>query len=518
MGVPKVVGADIELSNFILGMAGPEGTGRLASRRLLSVIRGVSSGVVSTPDGIDWGRKYLSSNGACAYIDSDHLEVATSETRSAFDHVAYWRAMLATVRDAMGAVNADLPPGCQLQVLANNSDGQGNSYGSHVSVLLSRDAWDTIFCRRAHYMAYLAAFQISSIVITGQGKVGAERSKPNADFQLSQRADFVQTLVSMDTMVFRGVVNSRDEPLCGLGRHAVDPPLARLHVIFFDNTLCQVATVLRVGMLQMVVAMLEAGVVNPDLTLDDPLDALEDFTRSPDLTARARLVNGAQWSAVDLQWGFLEEARRFAGRGGFEGVVPDADRLLALWEDTLVKLEARDFDALSRRLDWVLKRRLLQGVLERRPDLTWQSPAIRHLDQLYASVDERDGLFWPLEASGQVDCVVDAAAIERARHEPPPDTRAWTRAHLLRLAGNSRVELVDWDRVRVSLPTSRPPYYRARTVHLPVPFGHTRLENERHFTPAPPLAAVLDELGAADEPQLTAAPVVVVSPNYWSIQ
>ena len=252
MGVPKVVGADIELSNFILGMAGPEGTGRLASRRLLSVIRGMSSGVVSTPDSIDWGRKYLSSNGACVYIDSDHLEVATSETRSAFDHVAHWRAMLATVRDAMGEVNADLPPGCRVQVLANNSDGQGNSYGSHVSVLLSRDAWDTIFHRRAHYMAYLAAFQISSIVITGQGKVGAERDKPDVDFQLSQRADFVQTLVSLDTMVFRGVVNSRDEPLSGLGRHAVDPPLARLHVIFFDNTLCQVATVLRVGTLQMV--------------------------------------------------------------------------------------------------------------------------------------------------------------------------------------------------------------------------------------------------------------------------
>ena len=159
-------------------------------------------------------------------------------------------------------------------------------------------------------------------MLTGQGKVGAERGRPDADYQFSQRADFFETLVSLDTMGARGIVNSRDEPLCGIGRHAVDPPLARLHVIFFDSTLCQVATVLRAGTLQMVVAMIEAGFVNPNLALDDPLEALQAFSRSPGLTAQARLVNGLQRRAVDLQWGFLTEATRFAARGGFTAWCP----------------------------------------------------------------------------------------------------------------------------------------------------------------------------------------------------
>ncbi len=526
MVVPKILGADVELSNFILGMADPDGTGRLASRRLLAAIRGVSSGVIATAQAIDWGRKYLTTNGACAYIDSDHLEIAVSETRSAFDHVAHWRAMLRVAREAMDDVNADLPPGCRLQVLANNSDGQGNSYGSHVSVLLSRDAWDTIFCRRAHYLAYLAAFQISSIVLTGQGKVGAERDKGAVDYQISQRADFFETLVSLDTMNFRGIVNSRDEPLCGLGRNAHDPPLARLHSIFFDSTLCQVATVLRAGMLQMVTAMIEAGFVNANLALDDPLSALHAFTRSPELTAEASLVNGLRRRAVDLQWGFLAEATRFASRGGFEGVVPDTPRLLELWESTLTLLDARDFDALSRRLDWVLKRRLLQGLLDRHPDLGWQSPALRQLDQLYASLDLRDGPFWGLEDEGHVQRVIDASDIARAYAQPPDDTRAWTRAHLLRAASDradllgaataARVDLVDWDRVRLSLPAARPPWYRSRTAHLPVPFGHTRADNERHFAQEGiPLGVLLDELDATHDSVVAVVASPVYTPHTW---
>jgi len=46
----------------------------------------------------DRGRRFLPTNGGCAYIDLDHLELALPETLSAFDHVAYWRAMLHVAR------------------------------------------------------------------------------------------------------------------------------------------------------------------------------------------------------------------------------------------------------------------------------------------------------------------------------------------------------------------------------------------------------------------------------------
>lgn len=494
MNVPKIVGADVELGNFILGVSLEAGTGKTASRMLLAAIDGIESGVTVAAEALDWGRKYLPATGGCAYLDSDHLEIALAETFSAYDHVAYWRAMLSLVRGAVRRVNAHLPEDCRLYALANCSDGLGSSYGSHLNVLLTRDCWNEIMGTRPHYLAYLAAFQISSIVFTGQGKVGSECGRPHADFQLSQRADYMRTLASVDTMVNRGVINTRDEPLC-----AGHPELARLHVIFFDSTLNQASTLLRVGTMQMIVAMLEAREVDARLALDDPLDALGVWSRDPTLASRSRLVGGSSRTAVELQFEFLAAARRFHDQGRFEGIVPAADTLLTLWEDTLIKLGSRDFDALSRRLDWAAKYRLLQSVLDRRQDLDWHSPAVKQLDQLYASIDDMDGPFWALESDGHAERVIPDETIELARSEPPPDTRAWTRAHVLRLAGAERVERVDWDRVHVRTRTPHSRLPGTRVVHLPLPYGSTRADNERFFSGAASLEWVVEALRAADD-------------------
>jgi proteasome accessory factor A len=410
-------------------------------------------------------------------------------------------------------VNESLPDGCRLYALANCSDGLGNSYGSHMNVLVTRQAWEDIFVEKPHYLAYLAAFQISSIVFTGQGKVGSERGRPPADFQLSQRADFMETLTSMDTMVHRGVLNTRHEPHCGQPGRPAARALSRLHAIFFDSTLCQVATLLRAGTLQLVLALVEAGHVDARLALDEPLHALGHWSRDPTLAARARLAGGARLTAVELQWKIFEAAARWAARGLFAGIVPEADRLLALWGDTLARLEARDFDALSRRLDWAAKQRLLAGVLDRRPDLTWQSPAIKQLDQLYGSLDDRDGPFWALERSGQVEAVIGPDDVRRAEQEPPADTRAWTRAHLLRLAGDERVDRVDWDVVVVRGADRRVPIWQAHAVHLPLPFGSTRCANAQHFGDGASIESVLEALAAEE----VAAVPARWSPGVWMV-
>lgn len=436
---PKVLGADVELGNFILGDDTPGGTGAAASRRLLEEVRGVVSGPVASPQ--DTGRRFLPTNGGCVHIDLDHLEVALPETTSAYDHVAHWRAMLLLAREAAARANRRLPDGRRIEVVANNSDGLGQSYGSHVNVLLTRAAWDNIIRRKAHFLAYLAAFQVSSIVFTGQGKVGSENGRAPVAYQLSQRADFIETLLHYDTMSDRPIVNTRDEPLCGgavwadAAGNSDERELARLHVIFYDSTLCDTASLLRVGTLQIVVAMLEAGFVNPSLALDDPLDALQIWSRDPSLRSRARTVSGGGLTAVDLQFRFLREATKFADRGGCDGIVPRAAEILALWNDTLIKLRHRDFGVLARRLDWVLKLQMLQRAMTQRPDLTWTSPQVKCLDQRYPNLDESAGLFWTYEKAGMVDRLVRDDDVQRAVCEPPDDTRAWTRAHLLRRAG-----------------------------------------------------------------------------------
>lgn len=502
--VPKVCGGDVELGNFISGVDSVYGTGRMAARLLLNEIHGYpvdggwSTGYKFNPQ--DWGRQFLKENGSCAYVDLDHLELAQPETRSAYDHLACWQAMLRIARDALDAVNAKLPMGRRVVALVNNSDGLGNSYGSHLDFLITRRAWDNIFQRRMHHLLALASYQASSLVFTGQGKVGSENGRPPVDYQISQRADFFEVLVSIETMLHRPLVNSRDEPLCGKpsnGDGAFDAAncLARIHCIFYDNTLCHASSLLKVGVTQIILAMIEAGQINPALILDQPLDAVLRWSHDPSLRAQARLIGGELYTAVELQLRFLEDAAAFVESGGCDQVVPRAREILGLWADTLDKLKTGDFPSLARRLDWVLKGTLIQRTMDRHPELTWASPELKRLDLMYSSLG--DGLYWACERQGQVEHLVTDGQIERFVHEPPDDTRAWTRAQLLRCAQPDEVERVDWDEIRFWCRDAEGGSLKA--VRLGNPLAHTRSDCQQIFQQTNNLPELLDRLGAESE-------------------
>ena len=544
LGMPKLCGADFELGNLVLGMDLPRGTGALASHLLLREFDGLplsrkNQSVCYCPactarrraleygyttaeslgeecsmtkygsgyNAQDWGRKFLS-NGGCAYIDLDHLELCIPEVLSAHDHMAASHAMLRKARAALQTANARLPEGKKIVGLANNSDGQGHSYGSHLNFLLTRRAWSDLFERRLQHLLFLAAYQASSIVFTGQGKIGAENNRPPVPYQISQRADFFEMLMGLQTTWNRPLVNSRDEALCGPWYgHQASPDSAnkaRLHVIFYDQILCHTASVLKVGVMQIILAMIEAGRIRTSFTLDDPVEAVRQWSHDPTLQRHAQLASGRKLTAVELQLHFWEEAERFVVGGGCAGIVPDAQRILELWGDTLRKLRARDYPALARRLDWVLKLQILQRARQQRPDLEWSSPEIKHLDLMYASLDD-DGLYWTFEKNGLVDTLVTDAEIERFRTEPPENTRAWTHANLLRLAEPQQVERVDWDSITFSLKGDD--YWRREsTVNLTNPLGFTRTACEQVFQNGATLEEALEILGTAHPAPTTSFP------------
>ena len=540
--VPKICGADVELGNFLRGAESPQGTSSVASRLLLRQVHGIAQNNWSSwgwgygrshtsyadefnaedswgsggggYDPQDWGRKFLACNGGCVYIDLNHLELCIPEVTSARDFVSAWHAMLRIARGAQHAANALLKRQYRIEVLVNNSDGLGSSYGSHLSFLLSRRTWDAIFIRKLHYLLYLASFQASSIVVTGQGKVGAENDAPEVDYQLSQRADFFEAITGLQTTYRRPLVNSRDEALCGTPSYVYSSQdgsrwrqrskLARLHVIFYDSNLCHVACLLKVGMMQIVLAMLEEGQIRPELILDDPLDAIIRFSHDPTLQSKARTAAGQRLTAVEMQLRFLEEAQRFYERGGCEGVVPGAQQILALQADTLGKLRRGELDALVGRLDWVLKLRALEHAMARwkkqhatarRPELTWHSPEMKHMDHLYASLDPH-GLYWAYEKDGLVERVVEEQDIDRMVRQPPADTRAYTRAMLLRQAGPERVQHVDWDSVEFKGTSGSTGWPLHRTVKLSHPAGMGHNETGHLFTVGRSLDEILDELTA----------------------
>jgi len=523
--LPKILGADFEVGNFITGLPGGGDSGRAASSALLTEIEGFPrverrhasscncvacvakwgfayGGVTTEPvyDPQDRGRRFAGT-GHCFYIDLDHLEFCLPEVRSARDFVAAKRAALARVRRALRSANAGLPAGQRLVVLLNNSDGQGHSYGSHYNFLVTRSCWDRIFGRRLQHLLWLAAYQASAAVLFGAGKVGSENGVARARYSLSGRADFLEVLLGTQTTWQRPICNARDEPLCGdrrrRSRSARRPEGARSHVICFDHCLCDGAVFLTAGVGQIVHALLEDGRVSLAPLLDDPLGALSLWSQDPTLTATAALLDGTPVTAVELQRLFFAEATRFAERGGLDGFVPGWAEILDYWDGTLRILEARDFAAAARRLDWALKLRTLEEGMRQRPTLTWDSPESKHLDLAFASLDESEGIFWALEAAGETERLVSDDDVALRAEHAPEDTRAWTRAALLQRGGDA-IDDVDWDRVRFKT-HDRFGQPQFRVVHLPEPAGSSKSDTAVHFRKARTLEELLTRLGATRE-------------------
>lgn len=511
--IPRLCGADVELANYLVGVDNRgRSSGEAASKLLLAQV----PGVVAVPrakyltddertehDFGAHGRKFLPSNGSSIYIDLDHLELCLPEVIGARDHLAAYHAMLRVARRALVDANRQLAESGatrRVEVLVNNSDGHDASYGSHLDMAMTRRGFMDLF-RKPSLLAGLASYQASSIVFSGQGKVGSEDGAPPVDYQISQRADFCRhRLVAHQTTYDRPIVNCRDEPLCGRHGGEVDSRIARLHCIFYDSNLCHVAHLLKIGVLQIVITMIEAGALPPELALDDPADAAMRWSHDPSLRRTAHLASGRSVTCVDHQLMWLDAAERFLSHDSYESIIPDLDEIIQLWGKTLQILEAAtirgDFTPLIGDLDWVLKQFCLRATIDNHADLNWQSPAVKSLDHCYSNLDLNEGLYWSYEQAGIVNRLVTDEEIERFEHNPPDNTRAWTRAHLLRMAP-SEMNFIDWDRISFQSPDDH-----QRCLNLPMddPFSLTRHETETFVTRARSITELVDGLKDISNP------------------
>lgn len=438
---PKILGADFELAN---AMATSNATLNQSlyesSRRLLDEIDGHPRSGMWGGSVLEWGRRFLPGNGGSAYIDSNHLEINLPEHRRAEDHALHVHAGFRIAQRAKLAAEAKLPAWAgKISLLATVSDG-AKSWGAHLNVCVSRTLWEDLFHRKPHYAGLFATHLVTSVLYTGQGQVGAGNDRAACDFQLAQRPDFFEELSGWQTTHKRPLLNTRDEP------HAAKS-LARMHVIYYDNALAPGANYLKAGTTQLVLAMLEAGWIDPTLSLDDPLDAAGLVSRDTSLSLPLRLVGrGRSASAVEVQQGLVELAGEFVASGEPGDAVPGAAEIVACWAETLDMLKRRDLAALSRRVDWALKYLVLGRQIGRR-GWSWQSAEVKALDLRYASLDPREGLFLQLASAGQVERMPSDEEIDRAADHPPEDTRAYLRARVLQRHGDAVGE-VDWDRIR----------------------------------------------------------------------
>ena len=370
-------------------------------------------------------------NGARLYVDHAHPEFSSPEVTTPRDAVIWDKAGERVMEEA--AMRAATVPGApRIQLYKNNVDGKGASYGSHENYLMARQ---TTF---PSIVAGLTPFFVTRQVVCGAGRVGIGASGDETGYQLSQRADYIEVEVGLETTLKRGIINTRDEP------HADADKYRRLHVIIGDANMSEYSTLLKVGTAALVLDMIENGVRFDELRIAEPVRSVHRISHDPSLKLTVDLADGRKMTGLDIQQAYFEKAQKHVENTMGVDVDDATAEVLTLWGEVLDDL-ARDPMSTADRLDWTAKLRLLEGYRER-DGLAWDAPRLHLVDLQYADVRMAKGLYNRLATRGSIKRLVTEEEVTAAMRTPPEDTRAYFRGRCLERYP-SEVAAASWDSV-----------------------------------------------------------------------
>ena len=388
---------------------------------------------------VHWGRSsnVFLENGARLYLDvGSHPEYATPECDGVMDLVAHDKAGERILEALLSAAQVRLHEegiSGEVYLFKNNTDSAGNSYGCHENYLVARQGE---FARMADV---LIPFFVTRQVFAGAGKV--LHGPRGAQFCLSQRAEHIWEGVSSATTRSRPIINTRDEP------HADAERFRRLHVIVGDSNMNEWTNLLKVGVTDLVLRMVEENTVMRDLTLENPIRAIREISHDITCRKKVRLANGRELSAIEIQSEFYDRTSKFVDR---RGGTPLAKKLLEQWRLALEALSAESPERLVRVVDWVAKHLMIERYREKH-GLPLGSPRVALMDLAYHDVNRDRGLYYLLERRGKAERAVEETEIQRAMREPPQTTRARLRGEFIRQAKQRRRDYtVDWVHLKLN--------------------------------------------------------------------
>lgn len=415
-------------------------------------------------------------NGSRYYVDHAHPEIAIPEVTTALDVVRWDRAADEIIRASMGYVRPLLDDGAELVIYKNNSDGKGNSYGCHENYLMARQ---TPF---AKIIEHATTHFVTRQIYCGAGKVGCEepgRRHDDVGFQISQRADFFEEEVGLETTLKRPIINTRDEPHCDPQKYR------RLHVIVGDANMSEMATFLKVGTTAIILSMIEDDVLSNALILRHPVSAIRLISHDPTLRQRIELLDGSMASALDIQWALLEAARKYERSHGLESVGEQVGAMvLERWESVLAGLES-DPDSVGHWVDWIAKRRLIDGYAARH-GVAADDARLKAIDLQYHDLRADRGLAYRVG----LDAIVDHDDVLEAVHQPPTTTRAYFRGRCLERY-RSEIVAANWDSIVFDI-GSEP----LRRVPMMEPLRGTQAHVGTLIDESATAAALLEALGS----------------------
>jgi proteasome accessory factor PafA2 len=375
-------------------------------------------------------------NGARLYVDHAHPEYSTPECTNPLDVVKWDKAGELVMLDA-ARLTAKIPAAAPIVLYKNNTDNKGASYGAHENYLMRRS---TPF---GDIVRHLTPFFVSRQVMCGAGRVGIGQDGREQGFQISQRADYFEVEVGLETTLKRPIINTRDEP------HADPEKYRRLHVIIGDANLAEVSTFLKVGTASLVLAMIEDRFITRDLVVEQPVRSLREVSHDSSLKHRLRLADGRELTAVQLQMEYLDLARKYVEDRFGSDVDEQTRDVLDRWESVLTRLET-DPMLCARELDWVAKLKLLNSYRDR-DGLEWDDAKLHLIDLQYSDIRPERGLYHRLVSLGRVERLLEDDDVADAMHTPPVDTRAYFRGRCLEKYAD-QIAAASWDSVIFDLP------------------------------------------------------------------
>jgi len=466
VAIKKLIGIEVEFGNHLYGHNSARGDEDFygAARALCQAHKELFGLSTENKYGCKAGLDEFGTHQFRCYPDHAHAEISSPLTADAKDLVLWqMRAKKLIGRCQKHAQNKYN----HMYVHCANTNRNGAAWGFHMNLLVSRRAFNKWRDRNWHPLfAQWIPFLVTSPVLFGTGKVGAENNRPKANYQLSQRADFIDEVVKLETVCSKSLINERDEPLADPARYA------RFHITAaFDFNCCEFASWLKFGLAQVMIALIEAGVELPNLQLKDPLDSLATVSRDLEMGTSLELETRTYRTALEIQEELAFSASRAINAGIIsEEVVPSAKGIVNAWIITLNQLQRRD-PLLRRRLDWLAKKQALDQW-RHRLGASWDDLRLTELDLRYAGIG--NGWFERFERNHLVDRLEDFLPVNDIEHKPSSCARDVARGRILEKFRKS-VLSVNWHYVCVNTgQNNRPKIYK---INLDDPLDAAKIHN-----------------------------------------
>ncbi len=393
-------------------------------------------------------------NGARYYVDHAHPEYSGPECTNPRDVVRWDLAGDEILRRSISAAVEQFDS-LPINIYKNNTDNKGASYGTHENYIVSRGV------PFAQLVTALTPFFITRQIMVSAGRVGIGQSGAISGFQISQRADFFEAEVGLETTLRRPIINTRDEP------HADASRFRRLHVIIGDANLSQPSTYLKVGSASLVLALIESGTLTNIPLFRHPVAATHEVSHDLAMSTLYEMQDGRRMSAIDVQEYFLESAENLVAK---DGLLDDATSdVLARWRRTLEGLRSHD-PRLTETVEWMAKLSLLNSYRDR-DGIDWGHPRLSLIDLQWSDIRKEKSIFSKLEARGLHETLVSQSEVLEAVGNPPHDTRAYLRGRVVECFPEN-VVAASWDSLLLE------EEFDAPLVRIPLadPYRGTRVE------------------------------------------